>query len=228
MNHKTVEIDLGMRCYDIHIGRNLLGGIARYVPKDLIARNVFIIGDEAVSAHITTIESALQEAGALSVQTLTLQGGEKTKSFASYQETCEWLLEKGLKRDAVIYAVGGGVIGDLVGFVAASVMRGVDFIQVPTTLLAQVDSSVGGKTGINTAQGKNLVGAFYQPRAVIADLDTLDSLPKREILAGYAEIAKYGLINDIEFFQWLEMKDLLKMVRGRPILPLFARRLVYL
>lgn len=204
MNHKTVQIDLGARCYDIHIGRNLIGNIGRYVPNDLIERHVFIIGDKAVSNHIAKIEAALEDSGALSVKTRLFAGGEKTKSFEAYQQACEWLLEQGLKRDAVIYAVGGGVIGDLAGFVAASVMRGVDFIQVPTTLLSQVDSSVGGKTGINTAQGKNLVGAFYQPRAVIADIDTLETLPQREILAGYAEIAKYGLINDPEFFEWLE------------------------
>ncbi len=204
MNHKTVQIDLGARCYDIHIGRNLIGNIGRYVPNDLIERHVYIIGDKAVSEHITKIEAALEDSGALSVQTRLFAGGEKTKSFEAYQQACEWLLEQGLKRDAVIYAVGGGVVGDLAGFVAASVMRGVDFIQVPTTLLSQVDSSVGGKTGINTAQGKNLVGAFYQPRAVIADIDTLETLPQREILAGYAEVAKYGLINDPEFFAWLE------------------------
>lgn len=204
MSHKTVTIDLGQRRYDILIGRGLLPKVTHLIPPELVERTAYIIADRAVEAQARTIETALNAGGALSVKTLLLDGGEPTKSFAQYQATCEWLLESGLKRDAVIYAVGGGVIGDLVGFVAASIMRGVDFIQVPTTVLAQVDSSVGGKTGINTAQGKNLVGAFYQPRAVIADVQTLETLPERQILAGYAEMAKYGLINDPAFFAWLE------------------------
>ena len=135
---------------------------------------------------------------------LCLPPGEQTKSFAALERVISWMLDHGVNRDSLLLTVGGGVIGDLGGFAAASVMRGIDFVQVPTTLLAQVDSSVGGKTGINVPQGKNLVGAFHQPISVICDIETLSTLPRRELLAGYAEVVKYGLINDPEFFIWLE------------------------
>lgn len=203
-NHTAVDIDLGDRSYQIHIGKNILSDAASYIPNDLHNRSAYIIADKNVKIYANALADSLKKKGAISIETLELDGGEQTKSWPVYESVCEWLLAKGLKRDAVIYAVGGGVIGDLVGFVAASIMRGVDFVQVPTTLLAQVDSSVGGKTGINTKNGKNLVGAFYQPRAVLIDIETLKSLPQRQIKAGYAEIVKYGLINDVDFFAWLE------------------------
>ena len=203
---QTVNIDLGDRAYDIHIGTNMLSHISQYLPQ-LEERALFIISDQNVAAHTQKIKDGLKNHKNhknQNVKTLEIPAGEGSKCFAQYQALCEWLLENGVNRNSVLFAVGGGVIGDLVGFAAATTMRGIDFVQVPTTILAQVDSAVGGKTGINTAQGKNLVGAFYQPKAVIADLDTLQSLPKREIRAGYAEIVKYGLINDPEFFAWLE------------------------
>lgn len=204
MSVKITSIDLGPRSYDIYIGSGLIYNLGQYLPDDADGQSYFIITDENVKPHAKTAHDTLIKLGAKSVQTITLPAGEETKSFAQYQSTCEWLLENGLKRDATIIAIGGGVIGDLAGYVAASIMRGVNFIQIPTSLLAQVDSSVGGKTGINTKAGKNLVGAFYQPQAVLADLETLQSLPERQIRAGYAEIVKYGLINDAPFFQWLE------------------------
>ena len=204
MDTRITTINLGTRSYDINIGAGLIYKIADYIPDELKGRTAFIITDENVTNYAQAIYENLQENGIDKALIFVLPPGESTKSFQHYQATCEWLIENGLNRNAMIIAVGGGVIGDLAGFAAATIMRGVDFIQVPTTLLAQVDSSVGGKTGINIPQGKNLVGAFYQPKAVIADIDTLKTLPKRELLAGYAEIVKYGLINDAAFFEWLE------------------------
>jgi 3-dehydroquinate synthase len=204
MSTKIVSIDLGLRSYDIYIGSALLYRLGEYVPDDLEGRSVFLITDENVKSYATAAENALKEAGAREAQTLVLPPGEQTKSFKQYQYVCEWLLQNGLTRDSIVFAVGGGVIGDLAGFAASSVMRGVTYIQVPTSLLAQVDSAVGGKTGINTGQGKNLVGSFYQPAAVVADLESLKTLPQRELLAGYAEVVKYGLIRDAGFFEWLE------------------------
>ena len=133
-----------------------------------------------------------------------LPAGEATKSFGELEALCDRLLDLKVERSTTLIALGGGVIGDLTGFAAAILLRGIDFIQIPTTLLAQVDSSVGGKTGINAAQGKNLIGAFHQPRLVLADIEVLDTLPRRELLAGYAEVVKYGLINDPAFFAWCE------------------------
>ncbi len=201
---KIVTIDLGYHDYDIFIGSGLLYRIQDFIPFEVEGRSFFIITDKAVESYASSIRTVLQSHGAKRCEFLSLQGGEATKSFAQYQMVCEWMLSNGASRDAALIAVGGGVIGDLAGFVAASVMRGIPFIQVPTTLLSQVDSSVGGKTGINTPQGKNLVGAFYQPAAVIADIDTLKTLPPRELLAGYAEVVKYGLLGDANFYDWLE------------------------
>lgn len=202
--NKTLTVGLKDRSYPIYIGSGLLSSLEKYVPMVLAQRRCFVITDENVAElYGRTILSFLQDK-AHSAEMLVLPAGEKTKSFASYEKVCEWLLENGLNRESVIFAVGGGVIGDLAGFCAATAMRGVDFIQVPTTLLSQVDSSVGGKTGINITQGKNLVGSFYQPKAVICDVKTLDSLSERELLAGYAEVVKYGLIRNLSFFEWLE------------------------
>lgn len=198
---KTVHIDFtsgGPRSYDILIGPGLLAKL----PFPAGGRSFFILSDENTKAYAETIRTGLS--AARRVEMLTLKPGEGTKSFSQFEAVCRWMLQGGVDRKSCLIAVGGGVMGDLGGFAAASVMRGIDFIQIPTSLLAQVDSSVGGKTGINAPEGKNLIGAFYQPRLVLADLDTLKTLPHREVLAGYAEIAKYGLLGDEKFFNWLE------------------------
>jgi len=204
MKTRIVTIDLDSRAYDIYIGSGLLYGVADYLPSSVEGRAAYIITDRHVETHASHIKDSLMEAGASVCETYILPPGEQTKSFAELEKLSSWLLTHGIDRKSLIFAVGGGVVGDLTGFCASTILRGVPFIQIPTTLLAQVDSSVGGKTGINTAQGKNLVGTFYQPKAVIADLQTLETLPQRELLAGYAEIVKYGLINDSSFFYWLE------------------------
>ncbi len=203
---RTLNVDLGDRSYDISIGTGLIDDVVRLVPRDLTGRRLFILTDKNLEKRAgAQIYKALQDgSSAESVEMLTLPAGEATKSMANFERVTAWMLEHGVDRHSILFAVGGGVIGDLGGFAAASVMRGIDFVQVPTSLLAQVDSSVGGKTGINMPQGKNLVGAFHQPLCVICDLDVLKTLPPRELRAGYAEIVKYGLINDVEFFEWLE------------------------
>lgn len=202
---KIVNVGLGDRAYDIHIGKGVLEQVADLIPRDLSNTKVFILYDKNTYPYVQVLEDALAGKVAES-KTLGLKGGEQTKSYDGLQQTLDWLLDNKVNRQSLMIVVGGGVIGDLGGFAASIVMRGIPFVQVPTTLLSQVDSSVGGKTGINTAQGKNLVGAFYQPLSVICDLGTLGTLPEREVLTGYAEIAKYGLINDPEFFTWLEEK----------------------
>ncbi len=199
----TVDLDLAERSYSIHIGKGLLEKAAELIPIDLSARKVFILYDKNVYPYVQVLEEALAGKAA-DTKTLGVKGGEPTKSYDGLQKVLDWLLENKVDRHSVLMAVGGGVIGDLGGFAASVVMRGIPYIQVPTTLLAQVDSSVGGKTGINTVQGKNLVGSFYQPKAVLCDIGTLGTLPERELKAGYAEIVKYGLINDLAFFEWLE------------------------
>lgn len=204
MPTQIVSIDLGHHEYDIYIGDGCLARVHDFIPESIEGRSLYILTDENVENYARKIETLLLAEGADLCEILVLPAGEATKSFGFFQHACEWLLEKKISRDSMVLAVGGGVIGDLCGFVASSIMRGVSYIQIPTTLLAQVDSSVGGKTGINTIHGKNLVGAFYQPDTVIADLDSLKTLPKRELLAGYAEVVKYGLIDDEDFFEWLE------------------------
>lgn len=199
-----VAVDLGDRQYPIYIGTGILSAADRLVADHVENRHVIIISDQAIeTSHGTVLAESLGRAAG-KIDRLSLPGGEGTKSLATYARLMEDLLGLGVDRRTVLVALGGGVIGDLVGFAAASLLRGVDFIQVPTTLLAQVDSSVGGKTGINATVGKNLIGAFYQPRAVLADTETLNTLPLREIRAGYAEVAKYGLLGDAAFFAWLE------------------------
>lgn len=204
MSTKIVSIDLGARSYDIYIGAGLIFRAAELVPFDIRARRFFIVTDENVREIAENVQNMLNTAGAEAVYMKVLPAGETTKSYEHLISLTDWMLENGVARDSCAVAVGGGVIGDLTGFSASITMRGINFIQIPTTLLAQVDSAVGGKTGINTQQGKNLVGSFYQPRVVIIDTDTLQTLPERQILAGYAEIVKYGLINDAPFFHWLE------------------------
>lgn len=211
-----MTVSLFDRSYPIFIGANLLEDVDVWLSHEFHNRKAFIITDYNVRAAVTDKFQQSLTPYMKSVTVMELPPGEQTKSFDRYQAVVEWLLESGVKRDSLIFAVGGGVIGDLSGFAAASVLRGVEFIQIPTTLLSQVDSSVGGKTGINTRFGKNLVGAFYQPRTVVIDLDTLESLPKREWLAGYAEIVKYGLLGDSDFFTWLEINGR-KMLDGNPV-----------
>jgi 3-dehydroquinate synthase len=203
-NDNIVAVELGNRSYDIHIGEGLLQEACAFIAPLLKRPFTAIVTDENVARfHLKTLQDSLAASGIKSVS-IVLPAGEKTKSFAALGNLCERLLGAGVERRDRIIALGGGVIGDLTGFAAAILRRGVDFIQIPTTLLSQVDSSVGGKTGINTAHGKNLVGAFQQPVLVLADTKLLETLPTRELAAGYAEVAKYGLLGDLPFFEWLE------------------------
>ena len=204
MTKETVHVDLGDRSYDIHIGPDLLPNAGAYIKPYLQRNHVAIITDETVAGlHLATLETGLAAEGITSVA-LKLPPGEATKSWDNLQRTVEWLLSEKIERDDIVIAFGGGVIGDLAGFSAAILRRGVRFVQIPTSLLAQVDSSVGGKTGINSPHGKNLVGAFYQPQLVLADVAVLGTLQPRDFLAGYGEVVKYGMLGDIAFFEWLE------------------------
>jgi 3-dehydroquinate synthase len=201
---RTVRVPLGDRAYDVLIGPGLIGRAATLIGERLGAARCAIVTDENVASfHLAALEAALKQSGR-HVGSIVLAPGEKTKSFRVLEPLCERLLELGLERGDLVVALGGGVIGDLAGFAAAILRRGARFVQIPTSLLAQVDSSVGGKTGIDTPQGKNLIGAFHQPGLVLADTDTLKTLPARELRAGYAEVAKYGLLGDAPFFVWLE------------------------
>ena len=202
--HETVPVALGERSYEVLIGPGLLGRAAELIEARLGGARCAIVTDAHVAArHLPALEAALKTSRR-HIGTHTLAPGEATKNFSALAELCERLLEMGLERGDLVVALGGGVIGDLAGFAASVVRRGVRFVQVPTTLLAQVDFSVGGKTGINTPQGKNLVGTFHQPSLVLADTATLATLPTREFRAGYVEAAKYGLLADAAFFGWLE------------------------
>lgn len=201
---RIVSLGLGARSYDIVIGGGLLARSGALISKRLGAAKCAIVTDENVAGrHLDTLLGGLgtecPHAG-----TITLKPGEATKSFSELVPLCERLLELGVERGDVVIAFGGGVVGDLAGFAASILRRGVSLVQIPTSLLAQVDSSVGGKTGINTPQGKNLIGTFHQPRLVITDTDVLMSLPERQFRAGYAEVIKYGLLGDLDFFNWLE------------------------
>jgi 3-dehydroquinate synthase len=199
-----VDVKLDSRSYPILIGSGLLGAAAEHLSKHLPNTKFAIVADEAVRAYAEKLEAGLSAAGLLLGRTIFVPSGEGSKSFGELERVCTALLDLGMEREHAVIALGGGVIGDLTGLAAANVKRGVRFVQAPTTLLAQVDSSVGGKTGIDTQHGKNLIGAFHQPSLVLADLDTLKTLPKREFLAGYAEVAKYGALGDAVFFRWLE------------------------
>ncbi len=204
----TVSVDLqpttAARGYDILIGGGLLAGAGAKIAKIIEDAPVVIVTDTNVAAlYLDRLETALGGAG-ISHSAITVPAGEQTKSFAGLETLCGQLLDRNIERRSTLIALGGGVVGDLTGFAASIALRGIGFVQIPTSLLAQVDSSVGGKTGIDTSQGKNLVGSFYQPRLVLADTDVLDSLPRRELLAGYAEVVKYGLLGDAGFFAWLE------------------------
>lgn len=201
---ETVHVPLGARSYDISIGERLLASAGPLISPLLKRPLAAIVTDENVSrVHLAALEASLSSAGIKSTA-IVMPPGEQTKSYVHLAKLCDGLLAAGIERSDRVIAFGGGVIGDLTGFAAAILRRGVGFIQIPTTLLSQVDSSVGGKTGINSKHGKNLVGAFHQPLAVIADTSLLDTLPRRELAAGYAEVAKYGLLGDALFFEWLE------------------------
>ena len=202
---RSVRVNLGTRSYDILAGPGALGELGGRLSLQLKRPRVFVLSDETVARlHMERLKAALKTSG-IDTLTRTITPGEQSKSLDQLNDTLNWLFESGADRSDILIAFGGGVIGDLAGFAASVMKRGMGLVQVPTTLLAQVDSSVGGKTAINSPHGKNLIGAFYQPRLVIADSDLLTSLPEREIRAGYAEVVKYGLINDPEFFDWLEV-----------------------
>ena len=201
---ETIHVDLGQRSYDVHVGAGLLPRAAEFIAPFAQTRRVFIVTDRTVSKrHRPALAGALDAAG-IQNWTITLAPGERSKSFEGLELLCRHLLQAGVNRRDLVIAFGGGVIGDVTGLAAGLVKRGVDFVQIPTTLLAQVDSSVGGKTAIDTPEGKNLVGLINQPRLVLADADVLRTLPVRERRAGYAEIVKVGLIGDAEFFTWCE------------------------
>ena len=200
----SVHVDLGPRSYDIEIGPGLIERAGTLIAERLGERQMVIITDSNVGPiYAERLQESLGAAGH-GGRTIQIDAGEQAKSFAYLESLLNDLLSEGLERGSVLVALGGGVIGDLTGFAASIALRGVEFVQVPTTLLAQVDSSVGGKTAINSPHGKNLVGTFYQPRLVIADTDSLTTLPAREMYAGYAEVVKYGLLGDPAFFDWLE------------------------
>jgi len=200
----AIPVALGSRSYDVLIAPGLIPRAGELIAARLGAGRCGIVTDETVARHhLATLERGLAAAGR-HAGSVVLPPGEATKSFATLAGLCERLLEMGLERRDLVVALGGGVIGDLAGFAASIARRGIRVVQVPTTLLAQVDSSVGGKTGINTPQGKNLIGTFHQPSLVLADTDALATLPPRQLRAGYVEAAKYGLLGDAEYFAWLE------------------------
>ena len=205
-NSVAVNLDdrLDDRSYTIEIAPDLLQKAGSYIKPLTQLDYVIIITDCVVgNLHLKTLTASLEKEG-ISPRIHIVQNGEHSKSLGTYNALVEDILEQGIERDSLIIAFGGGVIGDLAGFVSASLLRGLRFVQIPTTILSQVDSSVGGKTGINSASGKNLIGAFHQPVLVLSDISVLKTLPQREVLAGYAEIVKYGLIQDKDFFEWLE------------------------
>ena len=212
MSH-VVRVGLGERAYDVAVGPGLIGEAGARIAPLLKHRRLAVVSDETVwGLHGARLTGALEAAG-IAVSPIVIAPGEQAKSFVGLADLIDRLLVLELDRGDLVAAFGGGVVGDLTGFAAAIYKRGVDFVQIPTTLLAQVDSSVGGKTAIDVAAGKNLVGAFHQPRLVLADLDVLATLPDREMRAGYAEVIKYGLLGDFDFFEWLEANG--RQVLGR-------------
>ncbi len=202
---ETVHVALGARAYDVVIGPDLLADAGARIAPLLNRRQVCVVTDETVSGlHLDALRKGLAGAG-ITLRELALPPGEATKGWPQFTRTVEWLLQQKVERNDVVIAFGGGVIGDLAGFAAAVLRRGVRFVQIPTSLLAQVDSSVGGKTGINAPQGKNLIGAFHQPSLVLADTSVLGTMTARDFLSGYGEVVKYGLLGDAGFFEWLEV-----------------------
>ncbi|MGB6891403.1 MAG: 3-dehydroquinate synthase [Xanthobacteraceae bacterium] len=199
-----VEVSLGARSYEIVIGRGIIAALGTRIAALRPGAKVFIVTDDNVARYVLEGAEAALTAAGVAAHRVIVPAGEASKSFAVFEQVCEAIIAARMERGDLVVALGGGVIGDLAGFAAAVVRRGLDYVQVPTTLLAQVDSSVGGKTAIDSARGKNLVGAFHQPILVLADTALLDTLPDREFRAGYAEVAKYGLLGDAGFFAWLE------------------------
>jgi 3-dehydroquinate synthase len=209
---ERVRVELGARSYDIVVGTGVLAEAGAELKKLGVRRAVIVTDETVAGLHLAPLARALALAG-IGHDKIVVPPGEASKSFAGLEKLIEDMLALGIERSTVVVALGGGVVGDLAGFAAAIALRGLDYVQVPTTLLAQIDSSVGGKTAIDSRHGKNLVGAFHQPRLVLADTAVLDTLPPRELLAGYAEVVKYGLIDDAPFFDWLEQHGL-ELVTG--------------
>ena len=203
---ERLRVELGDRSYDILIGRGLIARSGFEILPLMRRRQAVIVTDDTVARyHLAPLRASFEEHGIVQ-HAVVLPSGEGTKNLAHFGRLIDEILACGIERGTMLVALGGGVVGDIAGFAAATLLRGIDFVQIPTTLLAQVDSSVGGKTAINASAGKNLLGAFYQPRLVLADTDALATLPSRELHAGYSEIVKYGLIRDAEFFEWLETR----------------------
>ena len=219
--HNKLKINLRENSYDIIIEHGLLASLGTLISQKFVKPKTFIVTDNNISVHWLkkTIESL--SAQGISPKVLEVPVGESTKSFINLEKIIDQLLEYKVDRDSLLIALGGGVIGDLVGFAGAVTLRGIQVVQVPTTLLSQVDSSVGGKTGINVRQGKNLVGSFYQPSLVAIDTQVLETLPPRQLFAGYAEVVKYGLIRDCSFFDWLELNGK-KVLGGDKLAQQFA------
>ena len=210
---RTISVGLEDRAYDVLIGDGLIERAGDLIGPLLKRARTAIVADETVMGlHGARLQGALTAAG-IESHTVVIPPGEASKSFAQLEEVCDRLLALKLDRGDLIVALGGGVVGDLAGFAASIYKRGVDFVQIPTTLLAQVDSSVGGKTAIDTPRGKNLIGAFHQPRLVLADLGVLATLPDRQMRAGYAEVVKYGFLGDFDFFEWLEINGAAVLAR---------------
>jgi 3-dehydroquinate synthase len=199
-----VTVDLADRPYEIHVAAGLLDDVARFVSPFARGGRLLVVTDENVAQQVWPKVQAVLTRANIGAETFVLPAGEDGKSWGQLEKLTDWLLERHVERSDHILALGGGVVGDVTGFAAHVVKRGCSFIQIPTTLLAQVDSSVGGKTAINSAAGKNLVGAFHQPSLVLIDPDVLATLPPRQLAAGFAEVVKYGLIDDVEFFDWCE------------------------
>lgn len=200
---EVIAVNLAARSYEIHVGTGLLERTGAFLAPFAHGPVPIVTDTNVAAAHLEPVIASLHTKG-LDARPIIIDPGESSKSFEGLESLCANLLRMGIDRNGFVVALGGGVVGDLTGFAAAILKRGIDFVQIPTSLLAQVDSSVGGKTAINVAEGKNLVGAFHQPRLVIADINALGSLPRRELLAGYAEVVKYGVLGDAKFFAWLE------------------------
>jgi 3-dehydroquinate synthase len=212
-----VRVELGSRSYSILVGPALLGDCGHHIAQAVAGRSAIVVSDRTVAdLYLQAALRSLQDSG-FSCSELVVEPGESSKDLATLCSALESLLSRGIERGTTLIALGGGVIGDLTGFAASILLRGIPYVQIPTTLLAQVDSSVGGKTGVNSEHGKNLIGSFYQPQLVLADVETLGTLPQRERRAGYAEVAKYGLIDDAAFFSWLEAHGR-ELIAGDPAL----------
>jgi len=218
---KTLRVELGEKSYPIYIGSNLLEQESLW-QKHIQSKQVLIVTNTTVSSLY--LDKVIASLSAFQVETIELPDGEQYKSLEYLTKIFDCLLEKKYSRNCTLLALGGGVVGDMGGFAAACYQRGIAFIQIPTTVLAQVDSSVGGKTGVNHPLGKNMIGAFYQPKCVIADIDVLDTLEDRHLIAGLAEIIKYGLIRDRQLFEWLEQNMALLLARDKPALAYVIER----